>query len=456
MSDVKNESKSDGFKILIVDDNELFRKTLAGCLEKKKYLVSQAVDGSVAKEIILLDKFDLIISDIQMPHFSGLDLLQWVKERQKTPVVLMTGFSQALETKKAHDLGADDFLVKPFKDAELQEIVLKFVNAGLQPKEKVAEDLDPQFCKVSVENFISEKETEHTIYLRISKSKFIKLAHKGGKLSDDRIKTYKDKGILNVYVKKEDFAQIVAFNIQVAKVLDKSTSISNEKKMSFMKHASDLVLEHAFVTGVDNEAFQESKSFIETSMKVLTDDSEMFSLLNALSTQADFIYAHSLGVSTFSVMIAKQLGWTAPQTLFKIGLGGLLHDIGKKELEKVTLEKPRALLNQKERTSIESHTTRGKEILETVKSVPSEVIAIAYQHHENILGTGYPRGIGRNEIHPLAKVVQVANIFCEYTVKHTPGIEPISAADALAKMEAHKIDEMDKGAFKALTQLFKK
>lgn len=445
---------SGSVKILLVEDDDLFRATIKRALLKRSFEVFEAPNGKAAKEMMMLQTFDLVISDIQMPHFSGIELLEWIKKNAPTPVVLMTGFSQTLETKKADQMGADGFLAKPFKEADLQEVIAQFTEKnGTAPITEV--NLQKQFCKVTVDEFISEKETEVDIYLRLSDTKFVKIAHKGGKISEDRIRAYKEKGVDFVHIKKEDFPKIVKFNLKVAKVAKLSTEINLVKKVAFMKHAGELILENAFVNGIDVNSFRESKDFLETSMGVLAEDEQLFTILDVLSSHTDFLYAHSLGVSSFSVMIGRELGWTSAPTLFKLAMGGLFHDIGKKEIEKELLEKPRSLLNQKERSFIESHPTRGKEILESLGNIPSEVVAIAYQHHEDIIGQGFPRGLSKNEIHPLAKVVQVANIFCEYAVKCRPDVTPMTGSEAILSMECHYSDILDKEAFKALKRLFK-
>lgn len=443
-------------KVLLVEDDELFRSTIKRSILKKSCEVTEAPNGKVAKEIMSLHKFDLVISDIQMPHLTGIELLEWVKKNSPTGVVLMTGFSQILETKKAYDIGADEFLAKPFKEIELHQILEKYIAKNSAPIEapRAEEDLDGHYCKVSVDEFLSEKEAEFDLYIRVSNTKYIKIAHTGGKISDDRIHAYKEKGVHYIYVRKEDFPRVVKFNLRVAKAATQSDQLKTEKKLNFMKHTAQLILENAFVNGVNKDSFRDSKEFIATSMNVLTDDDQVFALLEILSTHADYLYAHSLGVSTFSIMIGKELGWSSAPTLFKLAMGGLFHDIGKKEIPKEILEKPRALLSQKERSIIESHATRGKEILESLGTVPSEVVLIAYEHHEDAMGQGFPRGIGKNEIHPLTKVVQVANIFCEYTIKFRADINPIDGKEALSKMESYKAETMDKDAFNALKKLF--
>jgi len=220
---------SDKIKVLLVEDDDLFRSTIRRSLMKAPCEVNEAANGKLAKEMMMMQKFDLVISDIQMPFFSGIDLLEWIKSNQPTPTVLMTGFSQALETKKADDRGADGFLAKPFRESELLEIVNQF----LKPVPKVAPapvNLDKEFCKVAVDEFISSKETLFDIYIRISQSKYIKISHSGGRISDDRILAYKEKGVHFVYIKKEDFPKHVQFNLQIVKIAKESSQINSAKK----------------------------------------------------------------------------------------------------------------------------------------------------------------------------------------------------------------------------------
>ena len=175
--------------------------------------------------------------------------------------------------------------------------------------------------------------------------------------------------------------------------------------------------------------------------------------LNTLQTHTDFMYAHSVGVSVYSVMLARKIGWTASSTLAKVGLAGLLHDIGKKEISKETLAKPRAQLTPDEIKTIESHTTRGRDILREMKNVPTEVAEAAFQHHELAHGGGYPRAIPDAQIHPIAKIVTIANRFCELSIRG-PHREPMKVQDALATLEGSSYD-FNKAYWEAFRTMFK-
>ncbi|WP_295905661.1 HD domain-containing phosphohydrolase [uncultured Bdellovibrio sp.] len=442
-------------KILLVEDDNLFRSAVKSILGKK-YEIIEANNGKMARELIIMSPPDLVISDIQMPHFSGVELLTWIKKNQPLPVILMTGFSQILETQQAHNLGADDFLAKPFKEDELTEKIKRIFKEEEAPAgPAVPVDLDKEFCKLPIEDFVSDKESDFAIYIRMTSSKYIKIAHQGGRLSPEKINTLREKGVTHLYIRQEDFGKLVGFTVLVSKAVSASGQVERAKKLRFMQYTGEMLVQQAFVQGTDEALFRNAKDFLTTSMNIMTEDQETFTMLEILSTHTDHLYTHSLGVSIFSVMIAKQLGWQSPQTLFKISLAGLFHDIGKKEIPKHILEKSRALLTQEERSLIETHPTRGKEILESLKNVPSEVIQVAYEHHEDVLGQGYPRGIDHKRIHPMTHIVAVANAFCNYTLPSPSNPRPLNAQEGFMAMKKYKENSLDSQCLSALSKVLK-
>jgi uncharacterized domain HDIG len=436
-------------RILIVEDDDYFRGAIKAILTPE-YDVTEANNGKMAQELIAMSSPDLVLSDIQMPHMNGVDLLKWIKNNKAIPVILMTGFSQIIETQKAHELGADDFLPKPFQEEELKEKLGRLLGLLKSEAPQAPIDLDSQFCKLPLEDFIASRDSDYPVYIRISESKYIKIAHQGGKLPPEKINLLKEKGLLYLYVRQEDFAKVVGFTIQFSRAVSNSDRLQYSKKLRFMKYTGELIVQQAFVAGTDEVLFKNAKDFLTTSVGLLSEDNDTFSLLDQMSQHTDYLYAHSLGVSLISLMIAKQMGWQAPQTLFKISFAGLFHDIGKKEIPKEVLEKSRASLTAEERKLVESHAFRSKEILESLRTAPPEVIQSAYEHHEDALGQGYPRGIPKTKIHPMALIVAVADTFCNYTIANPQHKIPLKAADAFELMNKQKKDLLDPVSFAAL------
>lgn len=445
-------------KILIVEDDNFFRDALKLILSKK-FDIIEAQHGKQAKELIIFANPDLILSDIQMPFLNGVELLEWLNEYKKIPIILMTGFSKIIETHKAHQLGVTNFLTKPFEEAELLSRINSLLGVPdseeASPTSPIPKNLEESFCKISIDDFISEKETKYGIYIKVGENRYIKIAHKGGKIPEDKIASYKEKGISHLYVKQEDFANLVGFSVQITKALGASEKVDKEKKIRFMKYTGELLVQQSFKVGINESLFTASKDFLTSSIEIFSNDSTSFKMIESLSNHSDFLYSHALSVSILSVLIAKKMGIQSPQFLFKIALSGLFHDIGKKEIPLEILKKSRSLFSPQERALVESHTTRGRDILESNRSMPSEVILVAYEHHEDNLGQGFPQGLIKERIHPFSRIVSLANAVIEYIQPVDESLQPKSFEDAIYTIETFKRTSFDIEALEALKKVAK-
>ena len=107
------------FHILVVDDDDRIRELVKQYLEEKKFLVTTARDSSDAKKKLEIIKFDIIILDIMMPGESGLSLTKEQKKKDSTPIILLTAKGEAEDRIGGLEIGADDYLGKPFEPKEL-------------------------------------------------------------------------------------------------------------------------------------------------------------------------------------------------------------------------------------------------------------------------------------------------------------------------------------------------
>ena len=105
--------------ILVVDDDERIRELVKQYLNDNEYLVTTANNAEDAKEKVDIIKFDIIILDIMMPGQSGLDFTNENKKKINTPIILLTAKGEASERIEGLETGADDYLTKPFHEAEL-------------------------------------------------------------------------------------------------------------------------------------------------------------------------------------------------------------------------------------------------------------------------------------------------------------------------------------------------
>ncbi len=441
-------------KVLIVDDDDSFRKAIKFALEKESFFVFDAPSGNSAKNIIkTTSDLDLIISDIQMPYLTGTELLEWLKGYRNVPLILMTGFSHVLESKTAYEKGAAGFLVKPFEHEELKNTVETVLRRKsiVQPEEKPS--LDDQFCRVSIDDFLMGSQIPFNIFVRFSDEKYVKIAYRGENLKPDRIQSFKDKGVDYLYLNKTDFQSLVGYNIKIAAALSQSKKYSEENKRKFLKYTSDVLLEQLFVNECSKSDFQYASNFVNVSLSVISNDDNVFELIDLFNKHADFLYSHSLAVSLYTTIAARRLGWSSYKTFFKITMAGLLHDIGKKEISREVLVKPRHLLLAEEQSLLESHPFRGKAILESIGTVPDEIVQIVFQHHENDLGHGYPLGLLKIRIHPIARLIRIGDLLCRLIIKG-PANEPMPPSDAIHHLHQFYGESTDPIILKAFTQIF--
>ena len=105
--------------ILVVDDDDRIRSLLKDYLSENNYIVSTAENADEAKKKINYLKFDIIILDVMMPGQNGYDLTQEIKKKIKVPIILLTAKGEVENRIKGLELGADDYIGKPFEPKEL-------------------------------------------------------------------------------------------------------------------------------------------------------------------------------------------------------------------------------------------------------------------------------------------------------------------------------------------------
>ena len=129
--------------ILIVDDDNRIRDLLKDYLSQNDYIVSTAENADQAKERLKYLKFDIIILDVMMPGQNGYELTKEIKKQIKIPIVLLTAKGEVENRIKGLELGADDYIGKPFEPKELllriKNIISKKNTINLNQIQKIGE-----------------------------------------------------------------------------------------------------------------------------------------------------------------------------------------------------------------------------------------------------------------------------------------------------------------------------
>jgi DNA-binding response OmpR family regulator len=119
--------------VLIVDDEPIVREVVAGYLEREGYRTLQAADGERARQLLESEPPDLVVLDVMLPGTDGLSLCRWIRGRSELPVILLTARGEEADRIVGLELGADDYVTKPFSPRELAARVRTVLRRAAPP-----------------------------------------------------------------------------------------------------------------------------------------------------------------------------------------------------------------------------------------------------------------------------------------------------------------------------------
>jgi DNA-binding response OmpR family regulator len=165
-------------RILIVDDEPRYLRLLEANLRTEGYEVATAQDGVQALDVFSAQPIDLVLLDVMMPRLDGFGVCQRLREFSNVPIVILTARGEEQDRVRGLDLGADDYLVKPFSATELLARVRAVLRRAHAPSETTGQarffahgDLKIDFARAEVwrsEEPISLSATEYRLLLQFT------------------------------------------------------------------------------------------------------------------------------------------------------------------------------------------------------------------------------------------------------------------------------------------------
>ncbi|MFZ3131616.1 MAG: HD domain-containing phosphohydrolase [Desulfosporosinus sp.] len=229
------------------------------------------------------------------------------------------------------------------------------------------------------------------------------LLGKGVKLTSLYIAKLRDMGISIIYIEDDRFNDVVVKDV-----------ISEEQRRDAMN-----ILEKSTRSvrlGKDLECFELKKVINNIVEEILFKKDILVNMMD-MRSKNNQMFAHSVNVCVLSTVLGKSL-FLDREKLETLAIGAILHDIGKMKLDPklFTLDGD---LTSEEGELLKTHTTLGFEELKKRKDLNLIIAHIAFQHHEHMNGTGYPRRLKEGEIHPLAQIVGIADFYDKFTSDHS-------------------------------------
>lgn len=177
-------------------------------------------------------------------------------------------------------------------------------------------------------------------------------------------------------------------------------------KESYQFLAEQSIGERFMAGEIISEQFQ---SMFNVLFSYLRENDKLIFNMSSIYSSDAFLYNHSLNVGIFSTILAIANG-NKEASIKEIGVGAMLHDIGKLFIPKEILNKPGKLTDE-EKMEMNNHSKYGFDFLIRQYEISAVSAHAALQHHEKLDGTGYPRGLKGKEIHEIGRIVAVADVF---------------------------------------------
>lgn len=222
-------------------------------------------------------------------------------------------------------------------------------------------------------------------------------------LTDTMIRRLQEKGIHTIYIHDE-----ATKDIEIQEVV--SQKVRQEAARAIYHNFTEIVgADQKWKARLSPAAISEFRNAFENILSDLKQNRQAMNLLTNICVQDHYVYSHSLNVAIYSAALALHLGYT-DKDIVELGMGALLHDIGKLRVPGEVLYKPGRLTDE-EFVEMKKHTEYGFEFLRNQEGVSLLAAHCAFQHHERMDGTGYPRGLKGEEIHRYARVLAVCDVF---------------------------------------------
>lgn len=401
-------------EILIIDDSSFMRNALTKQLKDFGAQVTQAEDGQQGLETALSKKFDLIISDVDMPKLNGFELCEKLKkspESRGIPVIILSSMDSDEYIDKGFEAGAAAYISKSDAPDQLIETIERVLKkAVFQREQHILVVDDSSTIRKLVEKALGEAG------FKISTAE-------NGKKALEFIDTHRPDLILSDLDMPEmnglDFFKAVHANPDLASIPFIIMSATKDRAMvrrmldrgasAYLVKPFNLEQLVATIEKLLSDQFLlllKDRERLETERKMML--ASITSLIEALEARDKYTRGHSEAVFSIVTGMAVEMNMNQDE-INTLGIGARLHDLGKIGVPDNVLLKEGSLTDE-EFAIIKKHPVTGAEILGPIPTLEN-IIPIILLHHERFDGKGYPKGLKGKQIPLWARMTGVADTY---------------------------------------------
>jgi putative nucleotidyltransferase with HDIG domain len=217
----------------------------------------------------------------------------------------------------------------------------------------------------------------------------------------------KELFVLNAF---KDIFQLALEEIKQEKIETLVTEVGEENRALVEQQVAlkEAVYETFLDENLSNETVDILKDQVTSFISIVKDKNPSADIFIKISSMNNTVAEHSMNVANLSLLFGMAVGQNNPIVLENLYMGALFHDYGKAKIPASVSEKPNSVAFDK---AIKNHPEAGVEMLKKNSNIPQPVLTIVAEHHEQFSGVGYPRGISKDAIYGLSRIVAIANVF---------------------------------------------
>ncbi len=287
-----------------------------------------------------------------------------------------------------------------------------------------------EFLAIDESSLVLDTEVDCDLYIKSYVNgipRYVLFSHGGEMFRSARRRQLVEDNIKKLYVYARSYKTFNDYQEQNLKTILADKNMSSDEKSTIVYSVAKNLTEELLHDTKSGNKVERVSSWVENTVDYILKDENAFSNLKRVTAHDYLTYTHSVNLSVLGLLFGRYLN-LSQSCLSSLGTGMLLHDLGKVQIPLSILNKTDSLTDD-EFKEITRHPEAGINILANENNISDDSLMVVAQHHENFDGTGYPHGIGGNEIQLFGRVSRIIDAYDALTTNriYRKALKPFSA-----------------------------
>ncbi len=299
---------------------------------------------------------------------------------------------------------------------------------------------------LSLDYLSSERDVPFDLYLlgirrRDDSTTLLKILDRGQRPSKNGLAHLRRSGLEKVYFKRGDQTDVVDYLVEMADDLVKEEKVVVDIKAKLIHDTANHLIEQAVTDPRLGRNVDRCKKYVDQVAGFVAGDQTAVQCLTEILATDYSLYSHSVNVCLLTIAFADFIGLSNREVTL-LGVGGMLHDIGKRAIPSEVLNKP-SQLTENEWRIVREHPLRGFLTLRELPSFPPPALKLVRSHHENLDGSGYPDGLDSDNLDRTVRIIRIVDAYDAITSErqYRAALRPLEGVQIIHQETAKQVDQ---------------